>query len=218
MGSVLQAIKSKGIDGNTLVMFTSDHGPWYQGSTGGLRGRKAETWDGGMKVPFLARFPGQIQGGTVADGLATGLDVLPTMARLSGAPMPPNPLDGVDIWPLLSGARQTIDRDAFLYFDGWNLQCARLGQWKLHVARNNTPAWTPAPVGGAMNLPLASPGFTISGADSEKPPIARLTVRTSCRKSNNVSQLLPTFPVEVQSAWRSTMQLPVGYTPTGVSG
>src|SRR5437667_1855822 len=54
IGAVLQALKDSGIDQNTLVMFSSDHGPWYQGSTGGLRGRKAETWDGGLRVPFIA--------------------------------------------------------------------------------------------------------------------------------------------------------------------
>src|SRR5579862_5632656 len=169
-----------------------------------------------MRVPFIARFPGQIQAGTVGDGLATALDILPTVARLAGAPMPPNPLDGVDIWPLLTGARQTVDRDAFLFFDGWNLQCARLGQWKLHVARNNTPAWCPAPVGGVMNLPLASPELYNLVADpgeasdsaADRPDIAS-------QIQQRVNQLLPTFPVDVQSAWRNTLQITVGYTPAG---
>jgi arylsulfatase A len=216
VGAVLQAIQNRGIDGNTLVMFSSDHGPWYQGTTGGLRGRKAETWDGGMRVPFIARFPGQIQSGTVSGGVAAALDILPTVARLAGAPGPPNPLDGVDIWPLLSGARQTVDRDAFLYFDGWNLQCARLGQWKLHVARNNTPAWAPAPVGGLMNLPLASPElYNLEADPGEASDCAADRPDIVSQIQQRINQLLPTFPVEVQSAWRSTMQLPVGYTPTG---
>ncbi len=216
VGAVLQALKSNGIDGNTLVLFMSDHGPWYQGSTGGLRGGKAETWDGGMRVPFIARFPGRIQGGTVGAGLATALDVLPTLARLAGAPLPPNPLDGVDIWPLLTGARQTVDRDAFLFFDGWNLQCARLGQWKLHVARNNTPAWSPAPVGGLMNLPLASPELYNLVADpAEASDSAADRTDIVSQIQQRVNQLLPTFPTDVQSAWRNTMQIPVGYTPAG---
>ena len=197
-------------------MFTSDHGPWYQGSAGSLRGRKAETWDGGMRTPFIARFPGQIQGGTECDGMATALDILPTVARLASAPTPPNPLDGVDIWPLLSGARQTVDRDAFLYFDGWNLQCARLGQWKLHVARNSTPAWSPAPVGGVMNLQLASPELYNLVVDSgEASDCAADHPDIVSQIQQRINQLLPTFPVDVQSAWRSTMQLPVEYTPTG---
>jgi len=216
VGAVLQALKDSGTDQNTLVMFSSDHGPWYQGSTGGLRGRKAETWDGGMRVPFIARFPGQIQSGSVCGGLATALDILPTVARRVGAPLPGNPLDGTDIWPLLTGERQTLDRDVLLYFDGWNLQCARLGQWKLHMARNNNPAWSPAPVGGAMNLQLPSPelyNLIVDPGESSDCAADHPDIVAAIR--GRVALLLPTFPADVQNAWRSTMLLPVEYTPTG---
>ena len=143
--------------------------------------------------------------------------ILPTVARLAGAPMPPNPLDGVDVWPILSGAQQTVSRDAFLYFDGWNLQCARMGQWKLHVARNNTPAWAPAPVGGVKNLSLASPElYNLIVDPGRKPPISRLTVRRSCRKSNSgLTSFCPLSRWTCKTPRRSTMQIPVGYTPTG---
>ncbi len=216
VGAVMQAIKNNGIDGNTLVIFSSDHGPWYQGSVGNLRGRKAETWEGGMREPFIARFPGQIQPGTECDGLATAMDILPTLARLAGAALPKNPLDGNDIWPLLTGARQTVDRQAFLYFDGWNLQCARFGPWKLHVARNNTPAWAPAPVGGVLNLPLAAPElYNLTADPGEASDCAADNPAVVADISRRIAQLLPTFPVDVQNAWRSTVLLPVEYTPTG---
>jgi arylsulfatase len=216
VGQVLQALQDNGIDQNTLVIFSSDHGPWYQGSTGNLRGRKAETWDGGMRVPFLARYPGVIPGGSVSTTMATALDILPTLARLANAPLPAGRLDGVDIWPLLSGTSTAVDRDMFLYFDGWNLQCARWGKWKLHVARNNTPPWTPAPMGGGMNLPLPSPElYDIESDPCESSDCAADNPDVVAQITSRIAQMLPTFPSEVQAAWNLTMSRRVGYVPSG---
>jgi arylsulfatase A len=216
VGQVLQALKDNGMDENTLVVFSSDHGPWYQGSAGNLRGRKAETWDGGMRVPFVARFPGLIPSAAVSTSMATALDVMPTFAGLANAPLPSNRLDGVDIWPVLSGQSTSVDRDMFLYFDGWNLQCARWGRWKLHVARNNTPAWTPTPAVGGMNLPLPSPELydmemdPCEGSDcSDDNPDVVAQIKS------RILQTLPTFPNEVQAAWNYTMSRRVGYMPSG---
>src|SRR5262249_43834105 len=106
---------------------------------------------------FLARWPGRIPKGTVCRGVAGTIDVLPTLAKLCNATPPPNPVDGVDIWPMLSGRAKELDRDVLLYFDNWNVQCARWKQWKLHFARYNTFAYNPAPEGGRVNLPLPAP-------------------------------------------------------------
>ena len=103
VGSIMQALKSAGLDSNTLVMFTSDHGPWYQGSTGGLRHRKGEIFEGGVRVPFIARYPGAIPSGQVCNSLTSSMDFLPTIAAITGAALPPNPMDGIDISPLLRG-------------------------------------------------------------------------------------------------------------------
>jgi arylsulfatase len=216
VGQVMQALVDNGLDQNTLIMFSSDHGPWYQGSAGNLRGRKAETWDGGMRVPFLARLPGAIPAGSVATGMATGLDVLPTLAGIANAPLPAARMDGVDIWPMLSGAQPSVDRDVFLYFDGWNLQCARWGKWKLHVARNNTPPWTPAPAVGAMNLPLSSPElYDLVGDPCESSDCADANPDVVAQIRTRIAQMLPTFPSEVQSAWSYTMSRRVQYAPSG---
>src|SRR6266496_2815669 len=86
VAQVLQALKANGIDSDTLVMVSSDHGPWFQGSPGGLRGRKGESWEGGVRVPFVARYPARIPSGVVCRNFATTLDVLPTVAGLTGAP------------------------------------------------------------------------------------------------------------------------------------
>ena len=85
VGEVLAKIKQAGLDNQTLVMFSSDNGPWYQGSPGQLRGRKGSTYEGGVREPFLARFPGRIPRGAVCRGVAGTIDVLPTVARLTGA-------------------------------------------------------------------------------------------------------------------------------------
>jgi arylsulfatase A len=216
VGQVLQALKDNGIDQNTLVVFSSDHGPWYQGSAGNFRGRKAETWEGGFRVPFLTRLPGVIQGGSVCNGVATALDILPTFARLANAPQPTTVLDGVDIWPMLSGQQTSVDREVFLYFDGWNLQCARWGKWKLHVARNNTPAWSPIPAVGGMNLPLPAPELYDLEADPcEASDCADDNPDIVAQIKSRIAKVLPTFPAEVQAAWNYTMTLRVGYAPSG---
>jgi arylsulfatase len=156
VGEIVSALRRTGAASNTLVMFSSDNGPWYQGSPGKLRGRKGSTWEGGQRVPFIAKLPGRIGKARVCNGVASVMDVLPTVAKLVGA-TPKNAVDGIDIWPLLGGARRELDREALLYFDNMDLQCARLGRWKLHVARHNNQVYNPAPVGGRLNLPLARP-------------------------------------------------------------
>src|SRR5262249_40153614 len=135
VGQVLEALKQNGLDENTLVVFTSDNGPWYQGSAGNLRGRKGSTYEGGVREPFIARFPGQIPAGTSTVGLTSSMDLLPTLAGIAGIPVSPNSVDGIDIWPILTGQKAYLDREALLFFDTYNIQCIRWGPWKLHVAR-----------------------------------------------------------------------------------
>jgi len=217
VGQVLTALRDNGIDDDTLVMFSSDHGPWFQGSNRGLHGRKGETWEGGFRVPLLARFPGQIPEGHVCTSMATTMDILPTVARLSGAALPSAPLDGHNIWPLMTGDGSTIARDAFLYFDSWNLQCARLGPWKLHLARYNVPPWIPLPANWRMNLPLADPElYNLEEDPAETTDMAPAHPDIVASISARVQALLPTFPSQVQAAWKSTMsQAPVWCSPGG---
>jgi arylsulfatase A len=117
------------IPGNTLVIFSSDNGPWYQGSAGGLRGRKGETWEGGVREPFIVWMPGRIPKGRVSDAVGSMLDVTPTIAKLCGAQSPAKPLDGLDVWKLWSGEVDRVDRDPLLYFYDEHLQYARWGRW-----------------------------------------------------------------------------------------
>src|SRR5260370_345332 len=129
VGEVLRALKQNGLEQNTLVMFSSDNGPWYQGSAGKLRGRKNTTYDSGVREPFIARWSGRIPPRRVSDALASMMDIFPTVARLCGGALHSKPLakplDGIDIWPLLSGEKKSIEREPLLYFDNWDLQGAR---------------------------------------------------------------------------------------------
>jgi arylsulfatase A-like enzyme len=214
VGEILRTIKELGLDDNTLVMFSSDNGPWYQGSTGYLRGRKGSTYEGGVREPLVARFPGRIPAGLVSNGIASTMDILPTLAKLAGAPLPAQPLDGIDIWPLLTGEAESIDRDVLLYFDDWQLQCARWGKWKLHVARYNSDAFEPGPPEGRINLPLIHPELYDMENDPEESydtaidnPDVVAKIRT------RINELLLTFPDVVRSYWRDTQRYPVEETP-----
>ena len=216
VGQVLAALGDHGVDDQTLVMFSSDNGPWFQGSAGRLRGRKAETFEGGMRMPFIARFPGRIPSGVVIQGMATTMDILPTLARLAGAPLPPNPLDGVNIWPLLTGEQSAVERDAFLYFSSLDVQCARLGRWKLHVARPNAPPWTPEPKVGYFNLPLPRPELYDLEADADESyDVAGDNPQIVADIRARMEALIDTFPDQVRTAWRYTLSRAVEDTNAG---
>ena len=213
-GQVLAFLKAKGLDSNTLVMFSSDNGPWWQGSQGKLRGRKGETYEGGMREPFIARFPSAIPAGSNCSGLTTTMDLLPTLARLCGAQASTNPLDGVDIWPLLTGDRAEVERDVFLYFDSVYLQCARLGRWKLHMTRYNTKAWSPQPPGGKVNLPLPRPELYDVVTDPQESydcAASHPDVVSDIRA--RVDRLIRTFPPGIVDAWQYTLSQKVLDTP-----
>jgi arylsulfatase A len=216
VGEVLQALKQNGIDDNTLVIFTSDNGPWYQGSAGNLQGRKGSTYEGGLREPFVARFPGRIPAGRVHQGLSSTMDLLPTIAKLAGAPVPPESVDGVDIWPMLSGQQTSVDREALLFFDCWQLQCVRWGPWKLHLSRYNSYAWTEDPKSGRQNLPLPQPELynidTDPGEDYDRAPsnpqvVANLKAR--------VERILLSMPDVVRGEWQGTQSRRVQGTPVG---
>jgi len=221
VGQVLQAVRQNGLDENTLVMVTSDHGPWFEGSNRGLHGRKGESWEGGFRIPFIARFPGQIPEGIVSNSFATAMDIFPTVARLAGATLPQAPLDGQDIWPLMTGQQKdgepdSIQRDAFLYFDSWNLQCARLGTWKVHLTRYNTPPWIPLPDNWRVNLPLLAPELYNLDADpAETTELASSHPEIVSAITARVQALLPTFPSTVQSVWSNTRSMTPCYCTAG---
>ena len=139
VGQVLEALDRCGVADDTLVLYASDNGPWlsygdHAGSTGPLREGKGTTFEGGVRVPFLARWPGRIPAGSVCAEPAMTIDVLPTIAGLIGADLPALPLDGLDIWPLLAGREgaRSPHEALFFYYRQNQLEAMRSGSWKLH--------------------------------------------------------------------------------------
>jgi arylsulfatase A len=138
VGRVLEALKKAGVDKNTLVIFTSDNGPWlgkkhHGGSALPLRDGKFSTYEGGMREPTIMRWPGKIPAGRVCREVCGTIDLLPTFAKLAEGEVPPDRvIDGKDIWPLLSekpGAESP--HKAYFYYRGNNLEAVRSGKWKL---------------------------------------------------------------------------------------
>ncbi len=130
-GEILAALKRLGKDENTLVVFTSDNGPWFEGSSGPLRDRKGSTWEGGYRVPFIAYWAGQIKQGTRSDAIAMGIDILPTIAALANIDLSSAPtVDGKNIWPVLTGADES-PHDHLLLFNNEDIVGIRTQEWKL---------------------------------------------------------------------------------------
>jgi arylsulfatase len=138
VGEILTALKDAGIAGNTLVIFMSDNGPFlsygnHAGSAGALREGKLTTFEGGVRVPFIARWPARILAGKDSNDLMTGLDLMPTLAALIGADLPKTKIDGIDLSSLMLGKDGAPGRPSFAYFSGSELHAVRAGKWKLHV-------------------------------------------------------------------------------------
>ena len=137
-GEVLRTLRRLGLDENTLVVFASDNGPWlsygeHSGHSGPLREGKATTWEGGVRVPCIMRWPTKIPRGSVCVEPAMTIDLLPTIAQLVGARLPAHTIDGLDIGALMTGKQGARSPHDALYFY-WNdsLEAVRSGKWKMH--------------------------------------------------------------------------------------
>ena len=133
VGAVLDALERTGHADDTLVIVTSDNGPWYQGSRGAIRGRKNTIFEGGPRVPFIVRWPGRIPEGARSNEVVTALDIFPTALALAGVPVPQDRvIDGLDIrGTLFDGAPTPADRPVY-YWAASSLMGIRLGPWKAH--------------------------------------------------------------------------------------
>ncbi|MEM6472458.1 MAG: sulfatase-like hydrolase/transferase [Planctomycetota bacterium] len=157
------------MDENTLVIFTSDNGPWatfsfHGGNQGPLNGSKGTSWEGGFRVPMIFRMPGKIQLGITVRDLGCGLHLLPTIAALTGASVPDDRvIDGIDLSPtLLENAPSS--RKEFVYYNGRKVWAARRGSRKLHLqsARPKGPMTHDPPILSQLDVD-PSEKFNING-------------------------------------------------------
>lgn len=137
VGYVLAALRQKGVENDTIVIFTSDNGPWlnfgrHAGVTGGFREGKGTTWEGGVRVPFLIRWPAMIKRGVSSSALAANVDLLPTLLAAAEVEGPRRAIDGRSFLPLLRG-ESLVAREVFPYYYGDKLEAIRRGRWKLHL-------------------------------------------------------------------------------------
>lgn len=129
-GQILELLKELGIDENTLVFFSSDNGPSFEGSPNGFRGRKHNSFEGGYRVPLVARWPGLIPAGFVSDAISMSFDLFPTCLAVAGIPLPQDRIiDGLDLLPILEGQSQSL-HDTVYYYKHRALHGVRHGDWK----------------------------------------------------------------------------------------
>ena len=191
VGEILAALKRHRLDDNTLVIFTSDNGPWlsygdHAGSANGFREGKGTAWEGGTRVPFIARWPGRIPKNKTCREPAMTIDLLPTIARLTGGALSTNQIDGLDIWPLLSEPKKAKSpHEAYWFYWGNELHAIRSGPWKLHFPHEYVKPVPPGNGGqpGKMTKPKtelalfnldADPGETRNIAEGRPDVVALL--------------------------------------------
>lgn len=137
VGEVVKTLLEEGLLDHTLIILTSDNGPWanygnHAGSTGGLREAKATTFDGGNRVPCIMYWEGHTRPGSICNKLASNIDLFPTLAEITGAPLPTRKIDGVSILPLIEGNEKACPRASFVYYYNKNdLEAVTDGRFKL---------------------------------------------------------------------------------------
>ena len=194
VGEVLNAIKKNNLDENTLVIFSSDNGPWlsygnHAGSAGPFREGKGTNFEGGHREPCIMRWPGHLPANSVCKEPLMTIDIFPTLARLIGAELPKHKIDGLDVWPILADVPgATNPHDAYYFYYNQNdLQAVRSGQWKLlfaHTARtmngqepgkDGRPGkYRPLPVEHSLYNLLADPGETRDVSAEQPEALKRL--------------------------------------------
>ncbi|HNR30287.1 MAG TPA: sulfatase [Candidatus Hydrogenedentes bacterium] len=209
VGRILDTLKRLDLDEHTLVFFSSDNGPWliygdHAGSAGRLREGKTTTFDGGQRVPGIARWPGRIPAGSVCREVAAMFDLLPTFAHLAGsAPPADRVIDGRIIWPLLSGRLGVQSpHDTFYFFRSDELQAVRAGRWKLHLPHTYNRIETPGTGGkpgkyaqGTIESALFylpdDPGETRDFAAAQPKVVERLTAMAHAFEQDLIADARP---------------------------
>jgi arylsulfatase len=222
VGQIVETLHQLGKLDDTLLLFTSDHGPWFQGSVGKLRGRKGSTFEGGFRVPLIAHWPKGIAAGQVSDMWGSNLDVLPTLVSLCELPSSPNPLDGIDISSLLHSGSMNATRPPVLYFSpilNNEVHCIRDKQWKLRVAQTDGEIyindWSSGRTGYWLQLPEL---YDLEQDIAESYDVAAKHPEIVDRLIAEMDRQLESFPDAVQGAMRTLRGTPARITtPPGAA-
>jgi arylsulfatase len=234
VGEILAAIAKNGIDERTFVVFFSDNGPnlsygTHAGRAEPFREGKLTSWEGGVRMPFIARWPGRIPAGRVSAEPVMSIDLYPTIAHLVGAPLPPRTIDGLDMLAILEGRQGARSPHEALYFyAGEELQAVRSGDWKLHFAHEYlTPAGPPRSDGKPSNYenmkPESMDASGIRGIASrhgyrvERTPAALYDLRTDPGEAHDVSAGHPDIVRRLQE-YAEKARADLGDTLTGRKG
>jgi len=195
VGQVLDTLRELKLDRNTLVMFTSDNGGTPRAVNAPLRGFKGSTWEGGMREPTIAWWPGKIPADTSTDAVTGMIDILPTLVKLAGGQPPADrKIDGGDIWPLLAGEPDAKSpHDEFYYYRGLKLEAVRSGPWKLHLAKGELYNLD-SDIGESNNVAAANPEVVarLRGiADQMRDDLGLDALGPGCRELGKVSDAKP---------------------------
>ena len=213
VGRILDTLRNNNLDKETFVLFTSDNGPWlcygeHAGSAGPLREGKGTMFDGGCREPTLMWWPGRIPAGTVCRTPAMTIDILPTIAHLTGATLPDHPIDGKNIWPLIAdqpGAKNP--HEAYYFYWGNHLDAVRMGRWKLHFP-HGYPTLNGRPGGkGGNPVPYEQAQIGLALFDVEQDP----------GETHDVVQQHPDLVVKIK-ALADGIRAELGDTATGQKG
>jgi arylsulfatase A len=203
VGRIMDALAKSGHADNTVVIFTSDHGPWFQGSPGNTRGRKGSTFEGGVRVPFVMRWNGHVPSASVSNHWSSHLNVLPTLATWCGLTMPKLPLDGFDASATFL-RNQPGPAKPVVYFTpvgNTTVHCVRSGSWKLRIAQSDGQIYINDRPGSSTNYLLAKPElYNLDTDPFEAYDMAAKHPDVVAHLQDELKAMIPTFPPDVQSA------------------
>ena len=195
VGEIMKALKENGLDKNTVVIFTSDNGPWlnygnHAGSSGRVREGKGNSFEGGQRVPCIVRWKGVTPEGVVCNKLTSTIDLLPTIANICGAKLPAKKIDGVDILPLLKGNMDATPRKYFYYYYRRNnLEAVRRDDWKLVLPHEGRTYEGQQP---------GNDGFPGKAPENHPFPLALYDLRRDPSERYDVKELYPEIVTELQ--------------------
>ena len=195
VGEIMKTLKENGLDKNTIVIFTSDNGPWlnfgnHAGSSGGLREGKGTSFEGGQRVPCIVRWKGITPEGIVCNKLTSTIDLLPTIANICGTKLPSKKIDGVDILPLLKGNMEATPRKYFYYYYRRNnLEAVRRDDWKLVLPHEGRSYEGQVP---------GNDGFSGKAPENHPFPLALYDLRRDPAERYDVKEIYPDILAELQ--------------------